>query len=57
MSLEKCPECGGQVSTKARACPHCGAPRMPHAMLAFAIVTLVALVGAGVALFMATPRH
>lgn len=24
--LLKCPECGGQVSDKAAACPHCGAP-------------------------------
>ena len=26
MSLTPCPECGGQLSTKARACPHCGWP-------------------------------
>ncbi|WP_220269781.1 zinc ribbon domain-containing protein [Marinobacter nauticus] len=25
MALIKCQECGGQVSTKAAACPHCGA--------------------------------
>ena len=25
--LVRCKECKGQVSTKARACPHCGAPR------------------------------
>jgi len=24
MALEPCPECGGQKSTKATACPHCG---------------------------------
>lgn len=24
MSLIKCPECGREVSDKARACPHCG---------------------------------
>ena len=24
MSLMKCPECGGQVSDQAAACPHCG---------------------------------
>lgn len=24
--LLKCPECNGQVSDKATACPHCGAP-------------------------------
>jgi hypothetical protein len=25
----KCPECGGQVSDQAQACPHCGAPISP----------------------------
>lgn len=25
MALVKCKECGGQVSTTAKACPHCGA--------------------------------
>ena len=27
MALVNCKECGGQVSKKAEACPHCGAPR------------------------------
>jgi len=27
MALEKCDECGGQVSTEARVCPHCGGIR------------------------------
>lgn len=26
MSLLKCEECGGMVSSKAAACPHCGCP-------------------------------
>lgn len=26
MALIKCPECNGQVSDKASACPHCGCP-------------------------------
>ncbi len=26
MALMKCHECGGQVSTAAKACPHCGKP-------------------------------
>ena len=26
MALIKCPECEGQVSDKAYACPHCGYP-------------------------------
>ena len=25
MTVKKCPECNGDVSTKAKACPHCGA--------------------------------
>ncbi len=29
MALTKCRECGGQVSTEATACPHCGAPVRP----------------------------
>lgn len=30
MGLSKCSDCGGNVSTRAAACPHCGAP-VPHA--------------------------
>jgi len=26
MAIEKCPECGNQISSKASFCPHCGAP-------------------------------
>lgn len=26
MSMIKCPECGNEVSDKARACPNCGNP-------------------------------
>jgi uncharacterized OB-fold protein len=26
MSLEKCPECGHDISTQAVQCPYCGAP-------------------------------
>ena len=26
MALIVCPECGGKVSDKASACPHCGYP-------------------------------
>ena len=25
MALKKCKECGGQVSSDAKICPHCGA--------------------------------
>ncbi len=26
MTLVRCPECSGEVSSQATACPHCGAP-------------------------------
>jgi predicted amidophosphoribosyltransferase len=26
MGLQNCADCGNQVSTKAKKCPHCGAP-------------------------------
>ena len=26
MALIKCPECGREISDKAKACPHCGCP-------------------------------
>ena len=29
MSLMKCPECQGQISTQATTCPHCGYPLLP----------------------------
>ena len=29
MALIECPECGREVSDKARACPHCGLPIRP----------------------------
>ncbi len=57
MALKKCPECGSQLSTKARFCPHCGARRMPKAALAFAMVALITLISVGVALYMSAPHH
>lgn len=30
MALTTCKDCGGQVSTNAAACPHCGAPVKSH---------------------------
>lgn len=29
MSMTKCPECNGDVSTRAETCPHCGYPLKP----------------------------
>jgi len=28
MALEKCPECGKEISSNAESCPHCGAPTL-----------------------------
>ena len=34
MTLQKCPDCGGQVSSDAIACPHCGRPMRASAAFA-----------------------
>lgn len=31
MSLKKCPECSGKLSSQAASCPHCGHPNQPSA--------------------------
>lgn len=55
MALTKCPECRGQVSEQASACPHCGYPmanvsRRSRAVLGVAVGALLALVIAGTVL-------
>jgi len=30
MAITQCSECGGQVSTSATVCPHCGCPLEPQ---------------------------
>lgn len=57
MALEKCPECGGQLSSTARMCPHCGYVRVPKMALAMALAGMVMLLGIAAAFFMATPNH
>ena len=57
MALEKCPECGGQLSTTARLCPHCGYVRTPRIALAIVLAGVMMLLGLGVALFTATAHH
>jgi hypothetical protein len=52
MSLTPCEECGGQISTRAYACPHCGLPLKLHhspaiipwaAALTFCVSVLVSI--------------
>lgn len=48
MALEKCKECGGQVSTEAKACPHCGAKppkRASRAGVLFIVLVIIFIVG------------
>lgn len=54
MAIVKCKECGHEISTKAEACPQCGAKRKPSSMgcgglivvifLAFVILTTIGIV-------------
>lgn len=42
MSVKPCHECGNQVSTEAKACPHCGAkPKKPTSILNLVLVSLI----------------
>lgn len=44
MAIIKCKECGGQVATSAKACPHCGAEiRKKTGVLTWIAVALIAL--------------
>ena len=43
MALIKCRECGGEVSTAAKSCPHCGA-KIPRTSVLGKIVLVVGLV-------------
>lgn len=51
MSLMNCAECGLQVSTEAKACPHCGAvvpkPSKPKLWLWIPLGLVVAFLGFG----------
>jgi hypothetical protein len=52
MALAKCPECGHDVSTRAKACPSCGAPAKPSGMrlglFLVAVMGTLALIGVAV---------
>lgn len=41
MALKQCRECGGEVSTSALRCPHCGADLKPGATRAGCLVFLL----------------
>lgn len=43
MALVKCSECGREVSSKAAACPHCGAKRKSFGCGCLAVLALVFL--------------
>ena len=57
MALEKCPECGGQLSTTARFCPHCGYVRAQKIALAIALAGALALLGAVLVFLTSMPHH
>lgn len=44
MPVVACPQCGGQVSTQAPACPHCGAPRRAPGASPWKIIGIIVLV-------------
>jgi zinc ribbon protein len=52
MALAKCPECGHDVSTRAKACPSCGAPGKPSGvrlgLFLVAVIGIAALIGLSV---------
>lgn len=41
MALIKCKECGGQVSTAAKACPSCGAPPPPQTRTSTYVIGII----------------
>lgn len=48
MSLRKCPDCGQDVSSEARACPHCGRPnRRSSSPIELSGILVIAIVCAG----------
>lgn len=47
MALEKCKDCGGQISKSAKACPHCGKPirRTSRSMKLFLLLVALCVFG------------
>ena len=56
MSLVNCPECGWEISDKAKACSHCGYPLNSHKNTATTskriVLSLLALVALGIIVFL-----
>ena len=48
MSIEKCSECGKDVSSRANSCPHCGAPREPPKAKPPAMRSSIRILGASI---------
>ena len=48
MTVKKCPECNGNVSTRAKVCPHCGARRSLTSTMALWAGRIVLICIAGV---------
>jgi hypothetical protein len=57
MALIRCKECGDTVSTKAAACPHCGAPVVRARKKPGGCLTAVALLGIGWLIIMAITTY
>jgi predicted RNA-binding Zn-ribbon protein involved in translation (DUF1610 family) len=58
-ALIKCRDCGGVVSRRANACPHCGAPlhsRRRAAYIAGSVVAGLVIIGGAFILFSAPPK-
>lgn len=52
MAMVKCPECGGDVSTQAFACPKCGAARVSRPVWGRVLILLA--LGAGLFYWLST---
>ena len=58
MALKKCKECGNEISSKAEACPQCGAPQKKKTSIVTWFVLILILFGVVGAIFdsLNTPR-
>ncbi len=56
MAMTKCNECGGQMSTRAWACPHCGA-RVRSNKGAVLVAAIFGLLMAALGMYLAIEAH